>query len=960
MAVLGVDDIKAQLSDKLKVEFASCSMEEYFSNHLYVGDLKTVKTVVNSKNEEQEAFFGFIRTKLNATIKKIERVYTHLFSSSYEVIKPDGILCSDGILSIDKGGIVKIEDYAETAQVYSILMECLGYCESKARDFDANEIVSTFGSNGKVMYYPYKMLEFAFGRVGSREDGTYKRTSDAKSWELYWEKQVKSKIEASCKKIIWEVFSQKGLIGKKGYKSKDSMSFLDTLLDHLYKNLTPCILTISMSRTREGDEYLGFKYRCTDLGYAIPLDPSLPKRLVDECFNGNIGSSDAVYESVVPLMPGNEGYYVVDIQHKFNPQMVNASPLFAYTALNALANSGKTISWDALILGKRDDDSILTAGAGKSINFSKNFMHWIIAGSRSGKGVMTLNILASALASGKPVFYLDNKPDMVSMLRSSQLSGGKIFGVNGDYDATFDKTFDSCQPGVAFNWEDKVPPYLKEHIGGNYLSYAPIYYLRTVMFMMSLIYVRGMVRSDPAKYNPLGGKDGIICVIDEITAGTDKIKSLIENIFGSAFYHNSVLNMVRAGKSTGKVDFNEFGCYSTDFINAVNSTILRLKVWQQKGLSGGGTEGDVSNVFVLGQTLESSVDLDKLEYRATTDGRLNMTSGNVFYNFLFRFGPNDGFFGYNQDRPGYMNVVPGSKSETRLNESARNFAYVKTFDENTFNTMNKGIPYTKGISDNALYFKPFLILNDAEPENDYVNKDLRRTCELAGLDFEEVKNLHRNESGVLMPEIGFIPYIEKMMSFSGDGGAGVRATLEKSYNIANALVQAYIPGYQGDCIDFIYDLRPEAMFTADSLLLAYDKGEHESVSKLHDEFFGTSPGGTLNLDSIDLNNLDDFMPEEPEHKEEPVQQAKPFPVREDMAQSHETRQTEPKKRTVSPYEKISVYADIKENFTFSDEVRWHIAKVIAFRVYKALGANDNNLLKIMVETAYNDLIERGY
>ena len=45
-------------------------------------------------------------------------------------------------------------------------------------------------------------------------------------------------------------------------------------------------------------------------------------------------------------------------------------------------------------------------------------------------------------------------------------------------------------------------------------------------------------------------------------------------------------------------------------------------------------------------------------------------------------------------------------------------------------TAFKGIPYTKGISDNALYFKPFLILNDAEPENDYVNKDLRRTCEV--------------------------------------------------------------------------------------------------------------------------------------------------------------------------------------------------------------------------------------
>lgn len=932
MAVMNVCDIEEQLVNRLQIRLAHCSMQEYFSNHLYVGDLNTVKTIVLSEDEEQKAFFGFIRTKLNATIKKIERVYTHLFSSSYEVIKPDGILCSDGILSIDKDGRVKLEEYAETAQVYSVLINDLGYCESKARDFDASEIVSTFGHSGKVMYYPYKMLEFAYGRVGSREDGTYKKCSDAKSWDLYWKNQVRGKIERRCKSMIWGVFSQKGLIKGEKYKSQDSMSFLDALLDHLYKNLTPCILGVSMSRTKAGDEYLGFKYRCTDLGNVIPLDSSLPRKLVDECFNGNIGSSDAVYESVVPVMPGNEGYYVVDVQHKFNPQMINATPLFAYTALNALANSGKKISWDSLILGKRDDDSILTAGHGRGINFSEKFMHWIIAGSRSGKGVMTLNILSAALASGKPVFYLDNKPDMLSMLRSSQLSGGKIFGINGDYDAVFDKTFTSCRPGVAFKWEDKVPSYLKERIGENYLAYAPIYYLRAVMFMMSLIYVRGMVRSNPAKYIPLGGGDGILCVIDEITAGTGKISFLMEKTFGSAFYHNSIVNMARANKSTGKVEFNEFGCYSTDFINAVNSTILTLTGWQQKGLSGGGTEGDVSNIFVLGQTLEPGVDLDKLEYRATTDGRLNMTSGNVFYNFLFRFGPNDGFFGYNQDRPGYMNVAPGSKSETRLNASARNFAYVKNFDENTFHTMNKGIPCTKSISDHALYFKPFLILNDADPEHDYVAKDLKRTCELAGLDFEEVKNLHRNEAGVLMPEIGFIPYIEKMAGLAGDGGASIRSTLEKSYNIANTLVQAYIPGYQGDCIDFIYDLRPEAMFTADSLLLAYDKGKHESVAKLHDEFFGVSSGGTWDLGDVDLNDLDDFMPKEPEQKAEPVQQNKLF----------------------------SVYDDMEEKISWSEEDRSNVARIIALRKYRALGINDNKLLEVMIDAAYNQLVIRGY
>ena len=40
----------------------------------------------------------------------------------------------------------------------------------------------------------------------------------------------------------------------------------------------------------------------------------------------------------------------------------------------------------------------------------------IIAGSRSGKGVMTLNILASIIASGCPVCYLDYKPDMAATL----------------------------------------------------------------------------------------------------------------------------------------------------------------------------------------------------------------------------------------------------------------------------------------------------------------------------------------------------------------------------------------------------------------------------------------------------------------------------------------------------------------------------------------------------------------
>ena len=206
---------------------------------------------------------------------------------------------------------------------------------------------------------------------------------------------------------------------------------VDDLLRYLYKNLTACILVCSF-RKHEGD-YIGFKFRGTDIDHRIPLDISVTEEIINNTFNGYTGErctpdaenrEAAVLEPVVCL-GGRDKYTVIDIQHKFKPAIVNAEPLFAYKALDSVKNSGKEVRWEKVILGRRDDDSILSAGS--EINFRTNFFHWIIAGSRSGKGVMTLNLLAAAISSGKPVFYLDNKPDMASMFRSSQLSGGKMF-----------------------------------------------------------------------------------------------------------------------------------------------------------------------------------------------------------------------------------------------------------------------------------------------------------------------------------------------------------------------------------------------------------------------------------------------------------------------------------------------------------------------------------------------------
>ena len=55
----------------------------------------------------------------------------------------------------------------------------------------------------------------------------------------------------------------------------------------------------------------------------------------------------------------------------------------------------------------------------------------ILAGSGSGKGVVTLNILATFIADGCPTVYLDYKPDMAAMLwQLERIVGTRILAID--------------------------------------------------------------------------------------------------------------------------------------------------------------------------------------------------------------------------------------------------------------------------------------------------------------------------------------------------------------------------------------------------------------------------------------------------------------------------------------------------------------------------------------------------
>lgn len=882
-ATMSDDDVKAVIQRKLKLTIGSCSIEEYFDNHIYIQDMDIVLETLQPEKDERKDLIAdvlaYSKTQITIAVTKTMNTYRSLFSSAYQVVKPVGLLTSNGIAYL-KDGVLQYSESHEAYQINQYLTNLLNMCESTSRDFDLNLLVSNYLDSSKQdlkLYFPKKLLEFAFGcsSYSNKNNGdgveVYPAISDVKSWDEYAKNIVKPVIENIYKNTAISLFEKKGFMENEGYKTSQAFELLKGMLNYMYKNLTSCMIISNWKEAPESatdpnstTSLVGFKIRVADVDHKIPLTTEVPKFIINNIFGGLKGDDDAVCETVVPL-GSNTDYSVCDIQHKFSPSLVNGEPLFAYTALNSLKKSGKTPSWENLIIGKKDDDSILTVG--EDISFNKKLVHWVLAGSRSGKGVMTLNILAGALASNKPVFYLDNKPDMASMFRSKDLSNGKMFCINGDYDASFDETFNSCRP-ESFNWSKNIPPFVKEALGNDYSSYAPIFYLRAVMLLTSLIYVRGSVRTESRLYEPLGGKEGVAIVIDEISAADSAISAMLDKngVLGRNFYSAPTLSEAESKKNkspkTGQLIVTPFGCYSTDLIRSLNDTFRTIcGQWKLKGLTGGGTEGDVSNIFMIGQNIRE-VDTSKMEYIPTNDDNMNRTSGDAFYNFLFNLGC-DAFFGYNIDRPEYMwsgdeAASEGSKASTRLNATARNFAYVSHFDEGTVKTMldNKfGGKSSKDISDNALYFKPFLIFNDAKEDSPYVADDFKRTCNLARLDFEKIKNMHRRANGVLEPEIGFIPYVNAQ----GGDADSIQSVLAKSYDIANHLIWSY--GYKGDCIEFIYDLRPEAMFTAQSLLNAYRGSSKEPVSKLYNQFFSNQDVSRVvdadikDVDGVDYNKI---------------------------------------------------------------------------------------------------------
>lgn len=120
-----------------------------------------------------------------------------------------------------------------------------------------------------------------------------------------------------------------------------------------------------------------------------------------------------------------EMYGVLTLSIEYDADAANASDLFAYEIVDKLIESGNTPSWSNALLGKKEDGTYFFWDnfMGSAEPFRRNYT--IYAGSRSGKGVMTSTLIASALCDRKHVFYTDGKPENGTCLGEIAWKEGK-------------------------------------------------------------------------------------------------------------------------------------------------------------------------------------------------------------------------------------------------------------------------------------------------------------------------------------------------------------------------------------------------------------------------------------------------------------------------------------------------------------------------------------------------------
>ena len=244
--------------------------------------------------------------------------------------------------------------------------------------------------------------------------------------------------------------------------------------------------------------------------------------------------------------PGTETATAVSFRYTSSIDNYNKEIIFGYQAIDRRLEAGLTPTMQSILLGRTIAGEDFTYDMTKP----KGSISVVAAGSRSGKGVMTLSLLGTALACNYPFIYVDGKPDMASILWSLEARSGKPIlavdavvtgrgGLEGGQAILVDN---SGEPRRIKNARDKCLavtdydiPDLDGSVNKKILSNGDKYKLCSMVLTSKMVQISCLLDAYYKKNDIVG-----ITVLDEVNA-TTQLYSEFPNIFST-----STINALKA------------------------------------------------------------------------------------------------------------------------------------------------------------------------------------------------------------------------------------------------------------------------------------------------------------------------------------------------------------------------------------------------------------------------------
>lgn len=849
-----------------------------------------------------EEVIEFIKTDhnynsiINSTITNILSIYKYLLQDSFGLHPYEGVVMFSRPYAIsiqESRTLGSIKDAGTVFEtVSSVLRGVYNVNEKSDRQFNIQEIIR---GNNTAMYYPHKLIEYAMGRklTYNLAKKVYKEYEKTDSWEQYEQGYVRPQVERLILEAVY--FSMERHYGKKGSFTTDK--FIREFTGVNSEAVQAKLRSVEMKRSVDKDIKKVMKSMCT--GIVIPKYNavggkvnSISIRLVDVNDNFDVGltrdllgsfdtngkarfeDGDIISDGKV-LVGGTDElpYRIIEFRHNFDEKMAGAEPLFGYTAVRLFQRRGIPICWDRILLGEDRKGTPVFASLSDpdDIPMQKHAVHNIIAGSRAGKGVMTMNIIVSGVASKKPTFYIDRKPDMSATLYG--LSQGNMFIINGG-DAKPEADENHWFTGEAkalAGWQEyyqRIPECVRqaglikgESWDGVANSFGDIVYWRGLMLVISILIARVTFFDNKEVYEALGGDNGIIAVFDEFNNWQSAEATFFQNNLG--FNNHRITKQkenefdklkmeiklakkeleiadteMKRMKAEMKIEKNqeilsksitELNVYSTTIMDKYAETNASMSALLNAGFKN--REEKISDIFVIGQNFKKKAVLES-NGAYPTIGSGDYSKAKEFNGSLMRGLLNemshDWFIGRND-----LNYM-GQKDDSNRSSILQGGTYWAYVESASMELLADSEP------SNYRLFKPYLVLNnhlESDPSvpvdsaHSYVAQCRERVIETSKDEemWERVRLKHLNvpegaepteedaRYGNLHPGIGFEGLATMTKASCGNGQFNPTEDLRGSADIANYVANAM--GYS-NYMDLLMDLSPAGLFSSEDVISA--------------------------------------------------------------------------------------------------------------------------------------------